>query len=116
MKSSECINILFHGTPADRSYLHYLKPLVGKHKCFVHTNPINTLYEIESYCRERNITAVITTSPTLLKKLSGRDNPKIDNFAGSYFSRSGVELRNCRSTGTVCDSALRQVHVGALCF
>ena len=91
MKSSECINILFHGTPADRSYLHYLKPLVGKHKCFVHTNTINTLYEIESYCRERNITAVITTSPTLLKKLSGRDNPKIDNFAGSYFSRSGIE-------------------------
>ena len=91
MKSSECINILFHGTPADRAYLHYLKPLVGKHKCFVHTNTINTLYEIESYCRERNITAVITTSPTLLKKLSGRDNPKIDNFAGSYFSKSGIE-------------------------
>ena len=90
MKTGE-FSILFYGTHADRSYLHYLKPLIGKHKCFVHTNTVNTLYEIESYCRERNITAVITTSPTLLKKLSGRDNPKIDNFAGSHFSRSGIE-------------------------
>lgn len=84
-------NILFYGTPADRSYLHYLKPLIGTHKCFVLTTPITTLYEIESYCKERSISAVITTSPTLLQKISGRDKPSIDNFAGSYFKKSGIE-------------------------
>jgi DNA polymerase I-like protein with 3'-5' exonuclease and polymerase domains len=85
------MNILFYGTPEDRSYLHYLKPYVGTHSCFVLTSPVSTLYEIESYCKARNITAVLTTSPTLLAKISGRDKPKIDNFAGSYFTKNGIE-------------------------
>lgn len=85
------MNILFYGTPADRSYLHHIKPYVGTHKCFVLTTPITTLYEITSYCRERDITAVITTSPELLARVSNRVKPSIDNFAGSYFKRDGIE-------------------------
>ena len=90
MKTGE-FSILFYGTQADRAYLHYLKPHTGNHKCYVLTTPISTLYEIESYCKERDITRVLTTSPTLLSKISGRDKPKIDNFAGSYFTRNGIE-------------------------
>lgn len=85
------MNILFHGTHQDRPYLHYLKTAVKGAKCFVRLNPISTLYEIESYCKSRGITKVLTTSPTLLAKLSQRDSPSIDNFAGSYFKKSSIE-------------------------
>jgi hypothetical protein len=84
--------ILFYGTPEDRQYLPYLKPYIGTHKCHVLTTPITTLYEIESYCKARDITGVITTSPALLQKLAGRDKPvSLDAFSGSYFKRNGLE-------------------------
>lgn len=83
--------ILFYGTSEDKSYLSHIKPYIGIRKCYILTTPITTLYEIESYCKERGITGVITTSPALLAKLSGRDNPSVDSFAGSYFKRSGIE-------------------------
>ena len=87
------MNILFYGTPADRNYLHHIKPFIGQHKCFVLTSPISTLHEITSYCKQREITAVLTTSPTLLSKLALQDKtPTIDNFAGSYFKRDGIEF------------------------
>lgn len=85
------MNILFYGTPEDRSYLHYLKPHVGTHRCFILTSPISTLYEIESYCEARGITHVLTTSPALLEKISGRIKPSIDNFAGSWFKKGNIE-------------------------
>lgn len=84
-------NLLFYGTPDDKSYLPYLKPYVGTHKTFVLTSPITTLYEIESYCKQRDITGVITTSNTLLQKLTARDKVSINDFAGSYFKRNGIE-------------------------
>ena len=83
--------ILFYGTPDDKSSLSYLKPYIGTHKCYVLTTPITTLYEIESYCKQRGIDAVITTSETLLQKISGRDKASINDFAGSYFKRNGTE-------------------------
>lgn len=83
--------LLFYGTQEDRSYLHYLKPHVGTHPCNILTTPVTTLYEIESFCKQREIKSVITTSPTLLSKISGRDKPSIDNFAGSWFTKNGIE-------------------------
>jgi len=83
--------ILFYGNPDDKAYLPYIKPYIGTRKCYVLTTPITTMYEIESYCRERGITAVVTTNQSLLAKLSGRDKPSIDSFAGSYFKRGGIE-------------------------
>jgi DNA polymerase I-like protein with 3'-5' exonuclease and polymerase domains len=85
------MNILFYGTPEDRSYLHYLKPHVGTHRCYILTSPISTLYEIESYCAARDITHVLTTSPKLLEKISDRHRPKISNFAGSWFKKGSLE-------------------------
>ena len=83
--------LLFLGTEADRSYLPYLKPYVGTHKCFINLKPVTTLYEVESYCRERGITSVITTRQDVLAKLSGRDKPSIDNLAGSWFIKNNIE-------------------------
>ena len=85
--------ILFYGTSEDRSYLHYLKTAVGTAQCYVLSTPITTLHEIQSYCKERGITRVLTTSPTLLSKISGRDTKasSIDSFAGSYFCKAGIE-------------------------
>ena len=82
--------LLYH-TPEDKEYLHYIKPYTGQHKCYVHSRPITTLFEISSYCKQRDITGVFTTSQTLLQKLTGNDKAKIDNFAGSYFKRDGIE-------------------------
>lgn len=83
--------LLFYGTPEDRSYLHYLKTDIGTHQCYILTQPITTLYELESYCKSRSITAVLTTSKVLLSKISGRDKVSIDAFAGSWFKKNGIE-------------------------
>ena len=83
--------LLFYGTPEDRSYIHHLKPDIGTHQCYILTQPITTLYELESYCKSRSITAVLTTSKVLLSKISGRDKVSIDAFAGSWFKKNGIE-------------------------
>jgi DNA polymerase I-like protein with 3'-5' exonuclease and polymerase domains len=95
--------ILFYGTPEDKADIAYLKPYIGTHKCYVLTTPITTLYEVESYCNQRNITGVLTTSPVLLSKLAGRDKAvSLDAFSGSYFKKNGIEY--------VILNPLEQVH------
>lgn len=87
--------LLFLGTPDDKQYLPMLKSCVGSAKVFISTEPIQTLYEVDSYCKKRGITGVITTSPVLLQKLlplsTSQKAPSIDNFAGSLFEKSGIE-------------------------
>lgn len=84
-------NLALYITPDDRSYLPSIKPYVGTKKCFINSTTPSTFYEIESYCKEREITGVLTTQQGLLAKLSDRDKASIDNFAGSYFKRNGIE-------------------------
>ena len=87
--------LLFLGTPDDKKFLTKLKSCVGSAKVFLHTEPIQTLYEVSSFCKKRGITGVITTSPILLSKLLPQSNsskaPSVDNFAGSLFEREGIE-------------------------
>lgn len=84
--------LLFYGTEEDRSFLPYLKPYIGTEQCFIRTQPITTLYEIESYCSSKGINRVLTTSSTLLQKLAGRDKAvSLSDFEGSYFKRNGIE-------------------------
>lgn len=83
--------ILFYGNEEDRNYLPYLKPYTGTHRCFVLTKSFITLFELEAYCKEREITKVLTTNAWLLGKLSEREKAKISNFAGSWFKRNGIE-------------------------
>lgn len=87
--------LLFLGTSYDKSFLATLKGCVGSAKVFLSTEPIQTLFEVESYCKKRGITGVITTSPILLQKLlplsTSSKAPSVDNFAGSLFTKSGIE-------------------------
>ena len=77
----------------DKPYLPYLKPIMGGVRTFVDLTPVSTFYEIESYCNDkrRNITGVVSTSISLLARLTGKTNPTLDNYAGSYFKRNGIE-------------------------
>lgn len=86
--------LLFYGTPEDKPYLPTIKPFIGGHKCYVQTPAaaLTTFFEIESYCKSRGIDGVITTSQSLLAKLTGRDKCSINDFAGSYFRKSGIEF------------------------
>ena len=87
--------LLFLGTSDDKPFLPKLKSCVGSAKVFLSTAPISTLFEVESYCKARGITGVITTSSTLLSKLlpfsSTQKVPSVDNFAGSLFTKNGIE-------------------------
>lgn len=88
-------NLLFLGTQHDKAYLPKLKGSVGSSKCFLSLEPVSTWYEIRSYCDKRDIKGVITTSPSVLRKLlpnyTETKDPSIDNYAGSLFSRDGIE-------------------------
>lgn len=88
-------NLLFLGTSYDKPFLPKLKSCVGSAKVFLSTEPISTLFEVEAYCKKRGITGVITTSPVLLQKLLPQSTsskaPSVDNFAGSLFTKAGIE-------------------------
>ena len=84
---------LFYGTPDDASFLHCLKPHIGGHKCYTITSDkCTTFFEIESYCKNRGITGIFSTSQWLLSKCTGNDSSKINDFAGSYFTKGGIEI------------------------
>ena len=89
-------SILFLGTEYDKPFLPRLKACVGSATVFAVTADISTFWEVKSYCGKRNITAVVTTSPVLLKLLlpqyEGKKQPSIDNYAGSMFTRDGLEI------------------------
>ena len=88
--------LLFLGTYADKPYLQRLKGLVGTASVFLLTAPVSTVTEVVLYCKSRDITGVISTNTTLLKKLLGREHevkfPSLDNYAGSYFKADGIEF------------------------
>lgn len=90
-------NLLFLGTEADRPYLPHMKQLVGTASVFLLLTPVTTLTEIELYCNKRGITGVLTTNTFVLSKLLAtagniKNNPSLDNYAGSYFKYRGIEF------------------------
>lgn len=86
-------SLLFLGTPEDEKYKHYLKPHMKGSRCFVDLKSISTITEVELYAKnpKRGITGVISTSATLLKRITGREDASINNYSGSYFKRNGLE-------------------------
>jgi len=89
------MNLLFLGTDLDKSYLGKLKPIVGVgNLCKVILTKATTLIEIETYCKQHQITEVICTQPQLIQKLTGEDygnkTPSLDNYAGSMFIRNSI--------------------------
>lgn len=90
-------NLLFLGTEEDREHLPRIKSFFKGKKVFVDTRPVTTFAEVEIYARHpnRQITGVLTTSTSLLKKFTGKENSSLDAYAGSYFSRGGIEYVFC---------------------
>ena len=98
------MNLLFLGTAADgpdghgsSGYLHKLKPLLGVgNSCRVLLTPVTTWAEVRIYCQKHSITGVICTQANLIERLSGEDYknklPSIDNYAGSLFTRDGIDV------------------------
>jgi DNA polymerase I-like protein with 3'-5' exonuclease and polymerase domains len=84
--------LLFLGTEEDRSYLPRLKPLVGTASVSLNLSPISTWTEIQLYCSKKQITGILSTSRKLLEILTQDSKASIDNYAGSYFSRNGIEI------------------------
>ena len=90
------MNLLFLGTPDDESYAYKLKSIIGAgNPCKVILQKATTLIEITHYCQKHSITGVICTQPQLIEKLTGEDygtkTPSLDNYAGSLFTRDGIE-------------------------
>lgn len=83
--------LLFLGTPDDRQHLHRIKQATGSANVYVITKEISTVFEVEQYCKTRNITGIFCTQVSILGKLIGRENPSIDNYAGSYLRRGNLE-------------------------
>jgi len=82
-------SILFWGTGHDKNYLPYLKSCVGAATTFLRFEPVTTLTQVSIYCSTKRISRVISTSPTLLRKLLDWDKkaaPSLSDYAGSYFT------------------------------
>ncbi len=88
-------NLAFYGTYADKEYLSYLKSCTGGYSCFVKLEKIGTLTEIVLFCKQRDVTGIISTSVPLLRKLlnwTDRAAPSLADYAGSLFTYEGIEI------------------------
>ena len=86
--------LLFWGTLGDKSYLPQLKPCVASATTLLRLEEVTTLTMVKMYCKQKKVTKVITSSPSLLNKLlawNKRAAPKISNYQGSYFKIPGME-------------------------
>jgi len=87
-----CDKILFLGTSEDQNYLPRLKRLCNTSSLSAALGPVNTWAEVSLYCQKNNIKGVLTDQVNLLKRLTGDDSAKINDYAGSYFCRDGIEV------------------------
>lgn len=90
--SKPCDKILFLGTPEDQAYLPRLKRLCNTSSIMAALTPVSTWAEVSLFCKQRNITGVISDQVSLLRRLAADDAAKIDDYAGSYFYRDGIEI------------------------
>lgn len=89
---------LFLGTFDDVPALPFLKPYFKDWHCETIVKPVETIMQLAMICQQLKITKVVSTSPTILKKLvemegsSPNAKPSINNYAGSVFTFSGIEI------------------------
>lgn len=91
------MNLLFLGIPEDQSYTPMLKPLVGSATVFTAYKEVGTLTELEMFCTKRNISAIFTTSKSLLVKLLNqfgnvKPSVSVDNYQGSLFKYKSLDI------------------------
>ena len=90
--------ILFIGTPDDKAYLPRLKACVGTASVALLLETPSTFTELKLLCQAKNVTAIVSTSQSLLQKLidsqvtTKRKRPSIDNYAGSLFNVPNTTL------------------------
>lgn len=86
--------LLFHGTQEDINFLPHIKSMFVGHKVYVRTENVGTWTELLLYCREKKIEGIVSTNLSLLKRLvlEVEGTPSIDNYAGSFFVRDGIEI------------------------
>jgi len=81
--------LLFWGTLEDNKFLPLLKGCVGSYTTFLRMEAVSTLTQVASYCHQKKIKKVISTSVPMLQKLlywSERAAPKLSEYAGSHFT------------------------------
>lgn len=90
------MNLLFIGTVEDKSYLASLKGCVGTAHVHFSLAPVSTVTEIILLAKSKGVKHVISTSKALLTKILNREGerkqPSIDDYAGSYFFKDGIEF------------------------
>lgn len=83
---------------ADINYIGYLKPMLSAiPNTFVIDEEIQYLVQLTQYCKQKNVSKIISTSPHLLWKLLEKDwpanlkkRPAISDYAGSVFDVPGI--------------------------
>lgn len=87
--------VLLLGTPADTSYLPYLKGCVNGASVVVKTIAGSvTKAEVLLFCKQRKISKVLTTSVPFLRTILSWDKkkaPSLDAYSGSYFSLPSLD-------------------------
>lgn len=91
------MNKLVLSNSYEESYLPYLKPFFSGHTTYHLTKQVNTLTEIELYCRKREINGIVCTQKNVLEKLlqlRGNESKTISlaNYAGSLFQYKGIDV------------------------
>lgn len=102
LNTSSCLVL---GTTEDEGYMSYLKGMFNGVNTYTTLRPFKYLTELEAFCQgadpktglPRNITRVATTSTgilgALLSKLGNpRSDPKLSEYAGSFFRYGGLEI------------------------
>ena len=97
MNQIEPTNCLFLGTSDDKSYIPYLKGMFNGLTTYVCLEKIELLSHLEMYCAKRSVTRIVSTSVRILSKLlegmgNYKDDPSLENYAGSVFTHKNLEI------------------------
>ena len=88
-------SMIFWGTFADKEYLTYLKPLVGRYTVFLRLDKVTTISQVVLHCNEKKVNKIVSTSIPLLEKLLNWDKrkaPSLADYAGSWFKIPGSDI------------------------
>lgn len=86
--------LLYVYSPEDKPYLQRLKALVGTASVFLmEDTSIVTFFQVEQYAKSKNCTGIFSSSSKFLCKcILDDEKPSLNNYAGSYFRRSNLEI------------------------
>ena len=91
------MNALFLGNYDDVEYVPHLKGMFNGLSTYVYTGKVEMLSQLQMYCKQRNITKVVSTNTAVLAKLLERSgnlksNPSLADYQGSLFTYESLEI------------------------